>query len=61
MSEKDAGVKAGRSAAGERWWCVPINYFLYSDLRSPSSLNVVINQVFSWGRDISATGFGKLG
>lgn len=28
----------------------PINYFLRRDLRSPPSLNVVINQVFSRGR-----------
>lgn len=43
----------GRGQGGGKRYA-PINYFLCPDLRSPSSLNVVINQVFS--RDKCPTG-----
>lgn len=54
--------KGGRGRAGPGAAVrVPINYFLCPDLRSPPSLNVVINQVFSRGRDKSPTGPGGRG
>lgn len=43
---EEAGGGRGRRARGVSMRA-PINYFLCPDLRSPPSLNVAINQVFS--------------